>query len=73
MPIYTYRCEACDHQKDVLQKLSDAPLTQCPSCNKESFKKQLTAAGISTGSADVSSGAPSPCMACPMGHNGPCG
>ena len=46
MPIYAYRCEACDFEKDVLQKLSDAPLTQCPSCGKASFAKQVTAAGF---------------------------
>jgi putative FmdB family regulatory protein len=46
MPIYAYRCEACGFEKDVLQKLSDAPLTQCPSCGKGSFAKQVTAAGF---------------------------
>lgn len=46
MPIYAYRCGECGHAKDVLQKLSDAPLTTCPSCGKDSFKKQLTAAGF---------------------------
>lgn len=46
MPIYAYRCETCGFTKDVLQKLSDAPLTECPSCAKSTFKKQLTAAGF---------------------------
>jgi putative FmdB family regulatory protein len=46
MPIYAYRCETCGFTKDVLQKVSDAPLTECPSCGKSSFKKQLTAAGF---------------------------
>ncbi|MEK8087595.1 FmdB family zinc ribbon protein [Aquabacterium sp. A3] len=46
MPIYAYRCESCGHAKDVLQKMSDAPLTTCPACGAESFKKQLTAAGF---------------------------
>ncbi|MES2534576.1 MAG: FmdB family zinc ribbon protein [Pseudomonadota bacterium] len=46
MPIYAYRCEACGFAKDVLQKLSDAPLTECLSCGKPTFKKQLTAAGF---------------------------
>ncbi len=46
MPIYAYRCEDCGFQKDVLQKMSDPLLTVCPSCNKETFKKQLTAAGF---------------------------
>jgi len=46
MPIYAYRCEACGFAKDVLQKMSDAPLTECPSCGKATFKKQVTAAGF---------------------------
>ena len=46
MPIYAYRCEACGFAKDVLQKISDQPLTVCPECGKESFKKQVTAAGF---------------------------
>lgn len=46
MPIYAYRCETCGFSKDVLQKVSDAPLTDCLSCGKSSFKKQLTAAGF---------------------------
>jgi putative FmdB family regulatory protein len=46
MPIYAYRCEACGHAKDVLQKMSDPVLTTCPSCGAESFKKQITAAGF---------------------------
>lgn len=46
MPIYAYRCSACGHEKDVLQKMSDAPLTLCPACNTEHFSKQITAAGF---------------------------
>jgi putative FmdB family regulatory protein len=46
MPIYAYRCESCGHAKDVLQKVSDAPLTVCPQCGAESFRKQVTAAGF---------------------------
>jgi putative FmdB family regulatory protein len=46
MPIYAYRCADCGHTKDVLQKLSDPVLTTCPSCGKETFSKQLTAAGF---------------------------
>ncbi|MDE2428136.1 MAG: zinc ribbon domain-containing protein [Burkholderiales bacterium] len=46
MPIYAYRCEECGFAKDVLQKISDAPLSECPSCGKSSFKKQVTAAGF---------------------------
>jgi len=46
MPIYAYRCEACGHAKDVLQKMSDQALTTCPACGAEAFRKQLTAAGF---------------------------
>ena len=46
MPIYAYKCESCGHAKDVLQKMSDAVLTDCPACGASTFKKQLTAAGF---------------------------
>ena len=46
MPIYAYKCGACGHSKDVLQKISDAPLTLCPACGAEAFSKQLTAPGF---------------------------
>lgn len=46
MPIYAYKCESCGLAKDVLQKISDAPLTECPHCGAPAFKKQLTAAGF---------------------------
>jgi len=46
MPIYDYSCSSCGLQKDVMQKMSDAPLGTCPECGKETFVKQLTAAGF---------------------------
>jgi putative FmdB family regulatory protein len=46
MPIYAYRCAECGFSKDVLQKISDPVLTDCVSCGKPAFKKQLTAAGF---------------------------
>lgn len=46
MPIYAYRCQSCGFSKDVLQKISDATLTDCPACGQATFKKQLTAAGF---------------------------
>jgi putative FmdB family regulatory protein len=46
MPIYAYKCGSCGHAKDVLQKISDAPLTTCPECGQETFSKQITAAGF---------------------------
>ncbi len=46
MPIYEYRCSSCGAQKDMMQKVSDTPLTTCPDCGKETFTKQLSAAGF---------------------------
>ncbi|MBT9511672.1 MAG: zinc ribbon domain-containing protein [Acidovorax sp.] len=46
MPIYAYKCGSCGHAKDVLQKISDAPLSVCPACGAEAFSKQITAAGF---------------------------
>jgi putative FmdB family regulatory protein len=46
MPIYEYRCSSCGHQQEFMQKLSDAPLTVCTACGKETFSKMLTAAGF---------------------------
>ena len=46
MPIYAYMCDSCGHAKDVLQKMSDDPLTKCPSCGAPTYHKQLTAAGF---------------------------
>jgi putative FmdB family regulatory protein len=46
MPIYAYRCESCGHRQDVLQKMSDPLLTDCPACGKSTYVKQVTAAGF---------------------------
>lgn len=46
MPIYAYRCEACGHALEVLRKISDPALTECPSCHAQTLRKQLTAAGF---------------------------
>jgi putative FmdB family regulatory protein len=46
MPIYAYRCSACGHAKDVLQKMSDPMLTTCPACGADTYSKQVTAAGF---------------------------
>jgi putative FmdB family regulatory protein len=46
MPIYEYRCEACGRQQEILQKMSDAPLTVCPECGEPRLVKMVTAAGF---------------------------
>ena len=46
MPIYAYKCESCGLAKDVLQKMSDPVLTECPACGASAYAKQVTAAGF---------------------------
>jgi putative FmdB family regulatory protein len=46
MPIYEYRCGECGLQKEFLQKMSDAPLTDCPACGKPALSKLVSAAGF---------------------------
>jgi putative FmdB family regulatory protein len=46
MPIYEYVCGACGVQRDVMQKVSDPALTQCPQCGQEAFQKKISAAGF---------------------------
>ena len=46
MPIYEYKCTSCGHKKEVLQKLSDAPLKECPACGKATLSKLISAAGF---------------------------
>ncbi|HQR21957.1 MAG TPA: zinc ribbon domain-containing protein [Burkholderiaceae bacterium] len=46
MPIYAYRCGECAHEFDVLQKVSEAPLTDCPACGRPALVKKITAAGF---------------------------
>lgn len=46
MPIYEYACSDCNHQLEKLQKMSDAPLVDCPACGKPTLKKRVSAAGF---------------------------
>lgn len=46
MPIYEYRCESCGHEFEKMQKLADAPLTDCPACGRPTLKKLISAAGF---------------------------
>src|SRR5262245_32394111 len=46
MPIYEYRCGECGFQKEYMQRMSDAPLKECPQCGKRSFNKLVSAAGF---------------------------
>lgn len=46
MPIYEYQCQSCHHELEVIQKLSEAPLLDCPACAKPDLKKKISAAGF---------------------------
>jgi putative FmdB family regulatory protein len=46
MPIYEYQCQSCGKELEVLQKISDEPLLDCPACGQPSLKKKVTAAAF---------------------------
>jgi len=46
MPFYEYRCGSCGHELEAMQKMSDAPLTDCPDCRKPELVKLVSAAGF---------------------------
>ncbi len=46
MPFYEYRCAECGHEFEAMQKMSDAPLTDCPACGKSALEKLISAAGF---------------------------
>lgn len=46
MPIYEYRCQSCQHELETIQKISDPPLTDCPSCGEPALQKKISAAGF---------------------------
>ncbi len=46
MPIYEYRCSACGHELEALQKLADSPLKECPACGQSRLSKLVSAAGF---------------------------
>ena len=46
MPIYEYQCAKCGHQLEAIQKFSDAPLVDCPSCHAPDLKKMLSVPGF---------------------------
>ncbi len=68
MPIYEYRCEACGHQMEAMQKMSDPALTECPSCNAEALKKLMSAGSFRTkASGPVAGCGEAPASACGTG------
>lgn len=46
MPIYEYQCEKCAHELEAIQRMSDAPLTDCPECGSASLRRKISAAGF---------------------------
>lgn len=46
MPIYEYRCNACGHELEKLQRMSESPLTECPACGKPTLRRLISAAGF---------------------------
>lgn len=46
MPIYEYRCSACGHELEALQKITELPLVTCPSCRADALIKLVSAAGF---------------------------
>lgn len=46
MPIYEYQCSACGHTLEAFQRMSEAPLVDCPKCNQPSLTKLVSAAGF---------------------------
>lgn len=46
MPLYEYRCDACEHSFEALQKISDEPLIHCPACDEATLRKLVSAGGF---------------------------
>lgn len=46
MPIYEYVCDDCGYEKEILQRMSDEPLSRCPGCHQDNFRKRVSAAGF---------------------------
>lgn len=46
MPIHEYKCEACGHEFDALEKMNDKPLKKCPQCSKRKLVKKISAGGF---------------------------
>jgi len=46
MPIYEYRCNACGHELEKIQRMSDAPLEDCPDCGQAELRRLVSAPGF---------------------------
>ena len=63
MPIYEYKCESCGHQLEALQKMSDAPLVECPACKAPQLKKLMSTGTTHQFKESGGSGSMPPCGA----------
>lgn len=46
MPIYEYQCDSCQHEMEAIQRMRDAPLTECPECGRPTLRRKISAAGF---------------------------
>ncbi len=46
MPTYEYTCSSCDTKHEIVQKMSDPTLTDCPSCGKPTLRKLFNGVGV---------------------------
>ena len=46
MPIYEFQCQSCGNEVEIIQKISDEPLTECDKCGKTDMKKMVSAAAF---------------------------
>ena len=46
MPFYEYRCDTCGHEMEIMQKMSDPPVAECPACGEPHLRKLVSAAGF---------------------------
>jgi putative FmdB family regulatory protein len=66
MPLYEYRCEACQHDFELLVR--ESTVLECPECHSQSLEKQLSVFAVAAGGGrPATRGAgPGPCGSC--GH-----
>lgn len=53
MPFYEYQCKSCGHRFETMQKMSDAPLSECPECHQPELKKLMSAGSFTSKAASI--------------------
>lgn len=46
MPIYEYQCSKCQHQFELIQKMTDDPVKKCPQCFEDTAMRLISPAGF---------------------------